>query len=285
MRCPGWPGIAIASVMVGWASSKCPNFTSFLSVAAWTCAARGWFFQWQPGWVFRTTWNQNVVIDHLLKNMMFTQFHVGSTGPMRSARNMWGRILNCPVFNMNLYLFGYQGKLGATARCYCIMTVYQDGYGEMNHQQTWCKTGEHQVDTWHVQSIQKPCLFVFFGHVFPDVIPLRLAYAPWLQDAAGLLYKIISSTRHAESVGAEVADEWLTGTSQCCSENTYRNSANRRQPLAVKIDILTLEVRGHWWTMSELLQVKCGQCQLWSFWGWCILSSFGFGLSSRVVIC
>ena len=86
---------------------------------------------------------------------------------------------------------------------------------------------------------------MFFGHVFPDVSPLRLAYAPWLQDAAGLLYKIISSTRNAESVGAEVADEWLTGTSQGCSENTYRNSANRRQPLAVKIDILTLEVRGH----------------------------------------
>ena len=48
--------------------------------------------QWQPRWVFRATWNQNVVIDHLLKNMMFTQFHVGSTGPMRSARNMWGNI-------------------------------------------------------------------------------------------------------------------------------------------------------------------------------------------------
>ena len=110
--------------------------------------------QWQPRWVFRATWNQNVVIDHLLKNMMFTQFHVGSTGPMRSARNMWGNISGiAQVINMNLYLFGYQGKLGDTARCYCIMTVYQDGYGEMNHQQTCCKTVGHQVDTWHVQRI------------------------------------------------------------------------------------------------------------------------------------
>lgn len=36
-------GIAIASVMVGWALSKCPNFTSFLSVAGVCICGLMWF--------------------------------------------------------------------------------------------------------------------------------------------------------------------------------------------------------------------------------------------------
>ena len=79
--------------------------------------------QWQPGWVFRTTWNQNVVIDHLLKNMMFTQFHVGSTGPMRSARNMWGRYFrNCPSHQHELVLVWISGEVGGHRE----MLLYHD---------------------------------------------------------------------------------------------------------------------------------------------------------------